>query len=282
MYQLRDFGLSCAMLPGADFEIIAKCAGRAGLGSITARPALLQAALAAGHRVEDLQAILAENKLTVSELDPFCAWMEGMVEPGNIAAPFFNISESEFFETADMLGARNINIIYALDEPLDLDRAVDAILGVCGRAQKHGVLISLEFLPWSEVGTIQTAAQIAKRVDRPNFGINIDFWHHVRSGGAPEDIKSIPANHIAAVQISDVIETPMDHMILETATSRLMPGHGHGHVRRKLDILYEKGIKAPVTLEVFNAEIFSTEPDDLADNLRRNIENLIGVKSRYE
>ena len=280
MYQLRDFGLSCAMLPGADFETIARCAGRAGFGSITARPALLQAALASGLSAEDLRDMLAENKLSVSELDPFCAWMEGTVEPGNIAAPFFKISEAEYFETADMLGARNINIIYALDEPLHLERAVDAIQGLCGRAHKHGVLISLEFLPWSEVGTIQTAAEIVRQVGRPNFGINIDFWHHARSGGLPEDFQSIPVNHIAAVQVSDVIETPMDHMILETATSRLMPGHGHGQVRRKLNILYEKGIKAPITLEVFNAEVFGAAPDDLADNLRRNIESLIRADSR--
>ena len=275
MYQRSDFGLSCAMFPKGNFRSIAEAAGQAGFGSVSSRPTLYQQALKEGLRVEDMKEILAENGLHISELDPYCAWVDGTVEADNLVASFFELSEDDYMEMAEALGAKSLNVLYALDKPLDFSSDADRLRQLSNRAAQYNMVVTFEFMPWMYINNLAAAIKLAEAVNHPNFGLNIDFWHHARSGGAAKDLMMLAPQHIAAVQISDVEAIPWDDVIKETARGRKMPGTGVGDVAQKLAHLWQRGINLPLTLEIFSMDVFTMPTDELTPILVKSIDKLL-------
>ena len=64
-----------------------------------------------------------------------------------------------------------------LGHPVTLDAAVEAFALVCDRAAEHGLLVHLEFLPWSAFPNVNAAWDVVRTADRPNGGLIIDSWH---------------------------------------------------------------------------------------------------------
>jgi sugar phosphate isomerase/epimerase len=268
-------GLCCGSLIQADFRGLAEAASGAGFTSISLWPTLFQGALEAGLSEADMRAILVDNGLRVTELDPFSSWLPVDMEPNDMAAAFHAFGEDDFYRIADTLGARTLNIIQqGKTRASDTERR-DLIHDLCDRAAGHGLLVSVEFLPWSTIGSLQQALDLVKAVDHPNIGLNIDTWHHFRSGGTVEQLATLDASRVAAIQFNDVEAEAWDNPLEETAMGRLPPGEGASDSVAVYRALHEAGVSAPLNVEVFSAELMTLPAPEAARRLADSMRSVI-------
>ena len=138
----------------------------------------------------------------------------------------FRYGEPELFAVADAVGARSLNAVDVFGGSWSLDEAAAAFAGLCDRAADHGLLVHLEFLPWSRIPDLATAWQVVAAADRPNGGLMLDAWHYFRSDSDGALLRSIPGSSILGVQLCDAPATPEADPLHATLHERLLPGDG--------------------------------------------------------
>ncbi|MEX2099872.1 MAG: sugar phosphate isomerase/epimerase [Acidimicrobiia bacterium] len=222
-------------------------------------------ARAEGMSDADIRALLDDHGLEIGELDCLTSWLPGSGPPEN--APFevddaIRASDDDFFAVADSIGGRSLNIAEIWGSNIELDAAVEAFARVCDRAADHGLLVHLEFLPWSAFPNLNAAWDVVRLADRPNGGLIVDSWHCARSATTLEDLAAIPGERVTAIQLSDATPEPAHEVITdETMHFRLLPGEGAAHVVEIVQTLDKIGCTAPIGIEVFSDELSAMEPD---------------------
>ena len=93
----------------------------------------------------------------------------------------------------------------------DHARWADFMARYCEAANKAGITIALEFVPYSEARTIEVGYDLVLRTGAPNFGLLVDSLHLSRSGGMPADIAKVDAGRIVFAQICDAVGNPLPH-----------------------------------------------------------------------
>ena len=278
MYDVDDIGLCCGSLVQADYRGLAEAASGAGFKSISMWPTLYYGALEKGYSEGDLLRILNDNDLRVTELDPYCAWLPVELNPEDMTAAFFRYSEDDFFRMADTVGGSSLNIIEALPSEITTEQRIDLITGLCTRAANYGLKVSIEFLPWSPIGNLKQAVALAEAVGQSNFGVNIDLWHHFRSGGRLSQLRKLAPGAIAAVQVNDIAPEPWANVIEETSLGRILPGEGVGEIEECLSALYASGVRGPVNVEVFSSELMGLPALEAAQRLMASLTHVLQSK----
>ncbi len=267
MYQPDQLGICCGSLIQADFRGLAEAAASAGFRTISMWPTLYDAALESGLSEQDLRNILADNQLSITELDPMCSWLP--IDPANagMAGPFAAYSADDFFRLADTLGATTLNVIQATDDPFTKQGVIDHRSALCERARAHDLTVTVEFLPWSPIDNLQTALDLVVATGQSNCGVNIDTWHHFRSGGTIEQLTNLDSTLIGAMQFNDLATEPWDDIVAETSTGRLLPGQGSSDSVAIIKALWQPGVRAPLCVEVFNAELMGLPANEAAGRI---------------
>ncbi len=280
MYSSDQLGLCCGSLVQADFRGLAEAASSAGFRTITMWPTLFNAALESGLSEQDLRTILADNELSITELDPCCSWLP--IDPANagLAGPFAAFTEDDFYRIADVLGATTLNVVQTTDDPFTSQQLTDHLAATCERARAHDLNVSVEFLPWSPIGNLHTALELVKSTGQSNCGVNIDTWHHFRSGGTIEQLSQLDPRLINAMQFNDVAAQPWDNIVDETSTGRLLPGQGSSNSAAVLKALWEVGVRVPVSVEVFNLELMGLPALDVARQCSDSIRAVLAEAAR--
>jgi sugar phosphate isomerase/epimerase len=268
-------GLCCGSLVQADFHGLAEAASGAGFDSISLWPTLFQGALDAGLSEQDLRTILDDNGLTISELDPLSSWLPVEMDPNDMAAAFHAFREEDFYRIADTLGGRTLNIIQQGETTASEEQRLDLLNGLCERAAAHDLRVSVEFLPWSAIGSLTQALNLVHAVGNPNFGVNIDTWHHFRSGGTVQQLAEVDAAKIAAIQFNDVAAQPWDNLVEETAMGRLLPGEGASNSVAVYRALRDAGVTTTLNVEVFSAELMAMPAPEAAHRLAESMRRVI-------
>ena len=274
-----SIGLCCGSLIQADFRGLAETASAAGFGSISLWPTLFHGALDAGLNEQDMRRILEDNGLHVTELDPLSSWLPVAMDPNDMAAAFHAFTEDDFYRVADTLGGTTLNIIQQGEYQGSEEQRLDLIRGLCDRAASHALKVSVEFLPWSAIGSLAQAQELAAAVGHPNFGINIDTWHHFRSGGTVQQLAAVDPATIAAIQFNDVAAQPWDNLVEETAMGRLLPGTGASDSVAVYRALRSAGVDVTVNVEVFSAELMALPAQEAAQRLYDSMRSVIGASN---
>jgi sugar phosphate isomerase/epimerase len=245
-------------------------ASRAGFSGLSVWGRDYAAARRDGWTDADLRAQLDDHGLAVAELDPAWWWTPGEVDTAALVAidtmEVFRFGESEMFAIADALGARSINAADVLGGDWGVDDAAEAFAKLCDRAGQHGLLVHLEFLPWSRIADLATAWEVVRRADRPNGGLALDAWHWFRSG-TPSDVatlRAIPGAKIFAVQLDDAPAEPEPNLMSATLHQRLLPGEGAIDLAVMIDALRAIGAGAPFGVEVFSDALHALGPMEAA------------------
>jgi len=246
-----DLVLCAGTVPRSGLVERARAAAEAGFSALSLFASDYRRARASGLGDAELRRVLADHGLAVAEIDPLLSWMPGAGAAGVEAegSEFLSHGEQELYAIADALGARSINAVLAAPGSFDLDAVADAFARLCDRAAAHGLLVHLEFLPWTWVRDAATADAVVRRAGRPNGGIMLDAWHHFRSG-AP--LASVPASRVSAIQLCDAPARPEPDPIDETLHRRLLPGEGDADLAGLLRHLAAGGCAAPIGVEVFS------------------------------
>ncbi|MFI5321478.1 MAG: sugar phosphate isomerase/epimerase family protein [Myxococcota bacterium] len=251
----NDLVLHAGTLRNASFGELCDAAVAGGFSAITLYPTHVRRARAAGLSFADLRARLRDSGLALADLDPLLNWMPGDDFPNEL-----NATEAEHYEIAEALGARSLNVAQAFRPSVDLDEAAEALAGVCDRAWEHGLLVTLEYLPWAGIPDAATALAIVERSGRPNASLMIDSWHTYRGPTTEAQLRALPGARIGSVQINDAPAQPVGDLVSETTTARLLPGEGAIPLTRWLRLLDAAGSKAPIGVEVFSRALDALPP----------------------
>jgi sugar phosphate isomerase/epimerase len=226
-----------------------------GFSAITLWPTDIERAQREGLRLPDVKRLIDDHGLAVADVEPLLAWL-----PDEQVLPGFP-GEAQLYAIADGVGARSINAVQGIGTSVDVDRAAEALAGVCDRAREHGLLVTLEFLPWSGIPDAATAFAIVERSGRANASILFDTWHTFRGPTDDAQLEKIPGARIGSVQINDAPAEPeQNDLVAETMTARLLPGEGAIPLVRWLRWLDAIGSTAPIGVEVFSSSLDALPP----------------------
>jgi sugar phosphate isomerase/epimerase len=264
-----DLVLCSGTIRAAPFAHTVSAAAAAGFQGVSLYYDEYAVARASGWRDRDLREHLASSGIAVAELDGRMNWL-----PGDSGAP----PVTEFVDAAATLGARSVTVIEArgrrVGSDIPYDVAAEAFGSVCDRAAARGLLVHVEYFPWSGVPDLHTAYEIVRRAARANGGVMVDVWHHVRGPDRGSLDFGVPCASVLAVQVSDVEVVAHDDVRAEARHHRALPGEGVGNVADVLRALRAHGCTAPIEVEVYSDVLASMGPTAAA---RRAAEALRGV-----
>ena len=95
----------------------------------------------------------------------------------------------------------------------------------------------------------------------PQCGLIIDAWHWYHAGADPGGIRTIPADRILDVHISDSPAAPPEDI---RDLERLLPGEGIVDFGSFFDLLREKSYAGLLTVEVFGRGLSEMDPQQAA------------------
>jgi sugar phosphate isomerase/epimerase len=265
----EELVLCSGTLPrGVPFAERVAAAAAAGFAGISLWGRDHAAARAEGLSDEDLRVMLADHGLFVGELDPAWWWLPGAADvsipPSLDTEDVFRFGEADLFALAELFGARSLNAVDVFGGEWSVDDAAEAFAGLCERADEHGLLVHLEWLSWSKIPDLATAAAIVRLADRRNGGLNVDSWHLVRAGDSPEELAKVPADMILGVQLDDGPREPEADLLHATLHERLLPGEGEFDLTGIVAALRATGAAAPIGVEVFSDALHELPPREAA------------------
>lgn len=239
----------CVMTsPEAGFEDRVAAAAKAGYGGIGLRPRHRARAHENGLTDANMRDILQSHGVRAVEIEVLSGW--GSDEENMRAA---RRHEHELYELVDAVGGRHLTVTGAgLVGPVD--RAAELFAGVCDRAAEHGLLVALEFLPWTEVPDPDHAREIVQLAGRPNGGIQVDTWHHFRGAASDEQLRAIPPELVVAIQFDDGLMSG-EGTLYDQTFERLLPGDGEFDLVHFLRLMADCEVRAPLCLEVISSRV---------------------------
>lgn len=255
-----DMVLCARTLPrGVAFAERLAVASAAGFRYISLWGRDIAAARAEGHTDADLRSMLADHGLGVAEVDPAWWWLPGAAEvhidPSFDTEDVFRFGEHELLAMAEAVGARSLNAVDVFGGTWSIDQAAEAFAGLCSRAAEHGLLVHIEWLPWSRIPDLATALAIVEGADAVNGGLNVDAWHVVRSGCDVADLAAVPGERILGIQLDDGPLAAETNLVEATLHHRRLPGEGEFDLVGLLRALANTGTSAPLGVEVFSDDL---------------------------
>ena len=124
------------------------------------------------------------------------------------------------------MGARSLNVIDVFGGAWSIADAAAAFAGLCDRAAEHGLLVHIEFLPWSRIPNVRAACDVVQLADRPNGGLLVDAWHFFRSGADFAALAAVPGDRVVAVQLDDGPAAAESDLPNASLHDRTLPGAG--------------------------------------------------------
>jgi sugar phosphate isomerase/epimerase len=171
--------------------------------------------------------------------------------------------EATAWRMADAFGCRYLQVIGPAAAPLS--DAAAAFGGVCDRAADHGLVVGLEFLPFTDIVSVHDARAIVETADRPNGGICVDIWHHERGARDLPAIAALPPELVTGVQLNDGTRVPEDpEYYTDCLRNRRAPGDGEFEFAAFLQALVRAGVTVPWSLEVCSSSGWADAPAHVA------------------
>ncbi len=233
----------------------AGAAGFAGIGLFVGQWLSL---LADGWSPERLREELDAASICLAEIEVLMFW--GRAEPTADQLAF----EAAALQLADAFESRYIQATGPYDG--SIEDASSRFGALCDRVADHGLVVGLEFLPFTNIVDARDALRIVEAADRANGGVCVDIWHHVRGANDLSLIEAIPGELITGVQINDgplhaPVESEYDYKN-DCLRHRVPPGHGEFDVLGFVQLLRSKGVDVPWGLEVCNADAWGRPAHD--------------------
>jgi sugar phosphate isomerase/epimerase len=250
-----DLVLCGGTVRGASFRDKGDAAAAAGFRGLSLYLDDYDAARADGWSDAGMRTLLDDHGLAVAELDGHMGWL----------APSSSVpTVSRFLGAAAALGARSVTALEVAGQAVHPPAAAPAFAALCDRAAGAGLLVHIEYFPWSGIADIATAYEVARLASRPNGGVMVDVWHHVRGPDAGALDVGIPGAAVLAVQVGDVAAVAGPSVRHEAMHERLLPGEGAGGVGAILKALRDQGCTAPMEVEVYSDRLAALAPRDAA------------------
>lgn len=159
-------------------------------------------------------------------------------------------------EAAETLGARFIKVGTSLGQPLDdLDFLIEPLRQLTTEATLRGTRIALEPMPFSLAGSVPAAADLMRKVDMPDCGLVVDYWHVYRAGTTLEELSTrLTADQIFGVELNDAAREIRGTLFEDTRDNRRLCGQGNQDVTGFIRSLKNLGFTGPWGVEILSSE----------------------------
>lgn len=246
----------------------AGAAGFAGIGLFAGQWMSLESA---GWSLPRLRDELDTASICLAEIEVLMNW--GRTEQTADHLTF----EATVWELADAFEPRYVQATGPFDG--SIADAASRFGALCDRAADHGLVVGLEFLPFTNIYDAADARRIAEEADRPNGGVCVDIWHHVRGANDMSLIEAIPGELITGVQINDGPLRPPAESTLDykddCLRNRLPPGDGEFDVAGMVALLRAKGVDIPWDLEVCNDDAWGMSAHEHVHAIATEMRNVL-------
>ena len=209
-------------------------------------------ALRDADRLGELDDLLAEHAMPLCDIEVLRGWGTVGLDDENYAA-----MEAAAWAMAERYGCRYIQAIGPVSD--DLAEAGAAFGALCDRAADHGLVVGLEFLPFTpNVFDAEAGRRIVEAAARPNGGLCVDIWHHTRGANNVEHLRSLAAEHVTGIQVNDGPFVPTDptDYVQDCLRYRVPPGEGEMDAVGFVTELLRIGADVPWQLEVCNDDVW--------------------------
>ncbi|MGB8350300.1 MAG: TIM barrel protein, partial [Gaiella sp.] len=128
---------------------------------------------------------------------------------------------------------------------------------LCADAANHtDAKIVYELMPPDvNVHTIDAVLEVVVGAGASNGGIAIDTWHMSKLGIAPDELRRIPLEYLAWVELSDGQIENMADPVDEVINHRALPGEGEFDIGGYVDACRDHGYRGPWGVEVLSEEL---------------------------
>jgi 2-keto-myo-inositol isomerase len=153
---------------------------------------------------------------------------------------------------------------------VDLGRATERFAELLEIGKASGVLPSMEFLGFVDgINNVASAWTIASGTGDPRATVVADVFHMIRGGGRVDDLLQIPGDRLACFHINDLPAQP--DPLTQKDEDRVMVGEGIADLPRVIANLRSIGYRGPLSLELFNRELWSQDPSSV---VRRGLDRI--------
>jgi sugar phosphate isomerase/epimerase len=246
-----------------------------GLDELSMTPLDFDRNIAGGLSARDMRAMAEDFGVTIPILDPLASWAPNWTSgiSDNSLMQFVGYSLDDFFRIAEELRVSAMTVIgtFAAGQ-VPIPQVVESFAAIANKASSHGLHCVLEFIPVWGIANLATAWQIIQTANRPNTGIDFDFWHYIRGGADDALLRSIPGNKISYVQVTDAeASLPAGRSLSDDCLlHRLVPGQGGLPINHLLRILKEIGGLQRVGPEIFSSIFDALPARAIAESLRQS------------
>ena len=183
--------------------------------------------------------------------------MDWFLDPGDERRDASDEQRRLLFEAAAVLEPHHIKIGNIPGTPASLEQVTERFAELCAdAAEHHAAKIAYELMPFDpNVRGLDDVMALAAGAGAPNGGIAIDTWHMGKLGIAPDELRRVPLEHLAWVELSDGMRENMPDPVDETINHRRLPGEGEFGVAAYVDVLRDHGYPGPWGVEVLSEEL---------------------------
>ena len=158
-------------------------------------------------------------------------------------------------------------------EVVDLNRASDRFSELLAIGNQLGVTPSMEFLGFvAGVNNVASAWTIAAGTGDPRATVVADVFHMIRGGGSVDDLLTLEGSRLACFHINDLPAEPDPRT--QKDEDRVMVGDGIADLPRVIANLRKIGYRGPLSLELFNHQLWEQDPLEV---VTRGLERIRGL-----
>jgi sugar phosphate isomerase/epimerase len=253
-----------------DYETQLRVSSQAGFKAVGLHMIRLEEYLYSGRTLDDAVDALKRNHLEAAEVVFMPDWVSarGRGKRQILARLEYICSTMERLESpiliANTLGEKEYEQALTQDNFGEL----------CRVALRYGVMIALEYLPWTSLDTMKKAWDIVRTVNLANGGIVLDTFHYFKGHPSPKDLYEVPIEKIFIVHLDDLEDVEADLVTL-TRRHRVAPGEGIFNFDEVLEYLFAGRYGGYYSLEILNRNHALLDPLELATRVRLRTEELL-------
>jgi len=210
--------------------------------------------------LKEMKQILDDNGIVHLELEFLTDWF--LDDPGRRSKS--DQTRKMLMDAAEVMGARHIKVGDFFNEPCPMDKLIEEYAALCREAADRGTGILYEFMPFSNINSLDDVLALCRGTGAKNGGFIFDLWHVVMLGITYEEIgQKLSRDDLFGVELNDGPLTVPDDLHDATVNHRQLCGEGQFNIRGFIALLDEFGYEGPYGIEVLNAKLREMPLDEI-------------------
>ncbi len=200
------------------------------------------------YGMSGIKSIFTDNGITHIELEAIPEWWSG--SPAGTES--YEVRR-RLLRAAEALHARHIKVTPDdSGRPWNFGRWTGEFGRLAAQASDSGARLGIEFMPWSNISSVDEALHLVEEADHDGGGVVIDVWHTERGGTEAARLATLPAGRIIGVELNDADIGVVGSMFEDTVHRRRYCGEGSFQLVDFVRALRRAGWDGPWGIEILS------------------------------